>query len=170
MSWLTAFQHCPRCGGPATAAASPFRCPACGFTLFANPAVGVGIFAADAEGRVLFVRRAKDPGKGLLGIPGGFIDAGESAETALAREIREEVGGTLAALRFLCTAANSYRFAEVTYDVCDLFFAGAIAGKLRADPEEVSACVWLAPAAVRPEMLAFPSTRAAWVRYREATA
>jgi len=168
MSWLAAIHRCPRCGAPGTAAVSPFRCAACAFTLFANPAVGVGIFAADAAGRVLFVRRARDPGQGLLGIPGGFIDAGETAEGALAREIREEVGGRLEAMRFLCTAANRYAFAGVTYDVCDLFFAGTIAGDLQADPDEVSACVWLRPDEVRPEMMAFPSTRAAWARYLKA--
>lgn len=167
MSWLAIVDRCPRCGTPRTGASTnPFRCPGCDLTLFANVSVGVGIFAADPAGRVLFARRARDPSKGLLGVPGGFVDAGESAEQALAREIREEVNGTLASLRFLCSTPNRYSYAGITYDVCDFFFAGTLApGELTADPGEVSGLVWLEPHAVRPEDLAFVSTRAAWAEY-----
>jgi ADP-ribose pyrophosphatase YjhB (NUDIX family) len=167
MSWLAILDRCPRCGTPRTGAvANPFRCPGCDLTLFANVGVGAGVFAADAAGRVLFVRRAREPSKGLLGVPGGFVDAGESAEQALAREVREEIGATLGSLRFLCSYPNRYDYAGVAYDVCDLFFAGTLApGALTADPDEVSSLVWLEPAAVRLEELAFPSTRAAWTAY-----
>lgn len=170
MSWLAIVDRCPRCGTPRVGAVkNPFRCPGCDLTLFANVAVGVGIFVADAAGRVLFVRRARDPSQGLLGVPGGFVDAGESAEQALAREVREEIGGTLGSLRFLCSTPNRYDYAGITYDLCDLFFAGTLApGALTADPGEVSSLVWLDPAAVRSEDLAFVSTRAAWAAYRAA--
>lgn len=168
MSWLSIVEHCPRCAAPrAGVAANPFRCAACGLVVFANVAVGAGIFAADAAGRVLLLRRAREPSKGLLGVPGGFVDAGESAEQALEREIREEVGLGLATVRFLCSAPNRYDYGGITYDVCDLFFAGTLQpGEPHADPDEVSAWVWAEPSAVRPDELAFPSTRLAWAAYR----
>ena len=167
MSWLAIIDRCPRCASPRTGAGSPFRCPACALTLFGNPAVGVGCFISDAAGRVLFTVRGKDPGKGMLGLPGGFVDAGESAEDALAREAREEIGGTLTAVRYLCSAPNSYLYGGVTYDVLDLFYAATlVAGDLRLDPEEIGDVRWLDPDAVRVEDIAFPSMRAAWLRYR----
>ncbi|MEK7413660.1 MAG: NUDIX domain-containing protein [Planctomycetota bacterium] len=168
MSWLTIIRHCPRCGAAQSARATgPFHCSACALDLFANPGVGVGIFASDVQGRVLFVRRAKEPGKGLLGLPGGFVDAGETAEAALNREISEEIGGTLATCTFLCSAPNFYMYADVPYDVLDLFFAGTLApGDFQIDAGEIAACVWREPASVRDDEFAFPSTRNAWHVYR----
>ena len=52
-------------------------------------AVSAVIFRDD---RVLLVRRAKSPGKGLWSLPGGRVEFGESLHTALAREVDEETG------------------------------------------------------------------------------
>lgn len=169
MSWISVIDRCPRCGAPRTGAGSPFRCPACGLNLFCNPAVGVGAFITDPSGRVLFTVRAKDPGKGSLGLPGGFVDAGESAEDALRREAREEIGGELEAVSYLCSSPNRYLFAGVEYDVLDLFFAARLRpGALRTDADEVAGLRWLTPAEVREEDIAFPSMRAAWRAFRGA--
>ena len=163
MSWLAIIDRCPRCAAPRTGAGSPFRCVACGLTLFGNPAVGVGCFVRDAAGRHLFTVRGKDPGKGLLGLPGGFVDAGESAEEALHREVREEIGGVITGIRYLCSSPNRYLFGGVDYDVLDIFYTAVLAdGALNLDPEEIGAVRWLPSAEVRVEDIAFPSMRAAW--------
>ncbi len=168
MSWIAIIDRCPRCGAPRTGAGSPFRCVACNLTLFANPAVGVGCFVRDADGRHLFTVRGKDPGKGLLGLPGGFVDAGESAEDALRREMREEIGGTITDLRYLCSAPNRYDFGGVAYDVLDLFYTAELApGELVRDPEEIGAIRWLPRASVRVDDIAFPSLRAAWRQFTD---
>jgi ADP-ribose pyrophosphatase YjhB (NUDIX family) len=171
MSWLPAIARCPRCAAPRRGQEAPFRCAACGLVLFANPAVGVGAFVRRADGRVLFTVRAKDPGRGMLGLPGGFVDAGEDAEAALAREVREEIGGALAAVRYLCSAPNRYAYAGIDYDVLDLFFAAELApGELRADADEVSGMLWLMPGEVEPARIAFPSMRTAWAAWLRAQA
>jgi ADP-ribose pyrophosphatase YjhB (NUDIX family) len=48
--------------------------------------------AFDQDGRLLLVRRANEPGRGLWSLPGGRVEPGESDERALAREVREETG------------------------------------------------------------------------------
>lgn len=52
----------------------------------------VGAVIKDGAGRLLLIRRGHEPGKGLWSIPGGRIEPGESDESALVREVREETG------------------------------------------------------------------------------
>jgi 8-oxo-dGTP diphosphatase len=52
-------------------------------------AVSAAIFRDD---RILLVRRARSPGKGLYSLPGGRVEFGESLHTALHREVDEETG------------------------------------------------------------------------------
>lgn len=46
----------------------------------------------DAEGHVLLIRRGREPGRGLLALPGGFLDPDETLLQAALRELREETG------------------------------------------------------------------------------
>ncbi len=71
---------------------------------------------------MLLIRRAKEPAKGKLAPPGGFIDVGETAEQGVRREVREEVGIELDHIHFLCSQPNQYFYKEVTYPVLDFFF------------------------------------------------
>ena len=52
----------------------------------------VGALAYDADGRLLLVRRANDPGRGLWSLPGGRVEPGEDDAAALVREMAEETG------------------------------------------------------------------------------
>jgi len=87
--------YCLHCAHPLVIAdkfgAQRPTCPECGWVYFADPKVAVaGLIISD--GRVLLVRRANDPQRGLWTLPAGFIDAGEEPESALARECLEETG------------------------------------------------------------------------------
>ena len=50
----------------------------------------VGAVVRDCDGRLLLVRRANDPGRGLWSVPGGRVEPGESAAEAVVREVAEE--------------------------------------------------------------------------------
>ncbi|MDP6778406.1 MAG: NUDIX hydrolase [Candidatus Latescibacteria bacterium] len=53
------------------------------------PSVHTAVFRGD---RVLLVKRANEPSKGLWSVPGGCIELGETLEEAAGRELREETG------------------------------------------------------------------------------
>ncbi len=56
-----------------------------------NPAPAVDfLISKDDNSKILLVRRKNDPFKGMLSIPGGFINEGETAEEAMIREAKEE--------------------------------------------------------------------------------
>ena len=65
-----------------------------------RPTVGVGavIFRGDD---VLLIRRGKEPFLGMWSIPGGRLQFGESLETAVRREVREETGLEMTQVEFL---------------------------------------------------------------------
>ncbi len=57
----------------------------------ARPTVGVGAVVVH-EGKVLLIRRGKQPLQGRWVVPGGTVEAGETLEAAVVREIEEETG------------------------------------------------------------------------------
>ena len=56
-----------------------------------------GAVVHDAAGRLLLVRRGREPGRGLWSMPGGRCEPGETAAATAVREVREETGLTVLA-------------------------------------------------------------------------
>ncbi len=158
--------YCGRCGAAAAGTfecpGGPFRCAACGFTLYFNAAGAVAAIILRTDGLALFVRRAIDPAKGKLALPGGFVDPGENGEQALAREVREEVGLDLLDVHYLSSHANRYVYEGVTYHTLDLFYTARADRPDRAAAlDAVDAVEWLDPLTVPLDDIAFDSMRAA---------
>ena len=122
------FKLCPMCGSKKIEnhGNRKWVCPDCGFDLYNNVASAVGIVIYDKNHNVLFEVRAKEPRKGFLAVPGGFVDFGESAEEAVVRECREEIGVPVEGAQFLCTAPNTYEYKGIEYKTCDIFFAAQL--------------------------------------------
>jgi ADP-ribose pyrophosphatase YjhB (NUDIX family) len=51
-----------------------------------------GAVVRDEAGRLLLVRRGREPGRGRWSLPGGRVEPGETAAAAAVREVREETG------------------------------------------------------------------------------
>ena len=162
---LELFRFCPRCGAARPAnnqAENPLRCAACGLVFFFNPTVAAGALVFDSAGRILLIRRAHEPSAGKFGVPGGFIDFGESAENGMRREVREEVGVEVARVRFLVSFPNLYHYREVAYPVVDLYFAAEAINPEDAKPlDAVAGIEWRFPADVPDAECAFDSMRVA---------
>ncbi|MDB2499311.1 MAG: NUDIX domain-containing protein [Opitutales bacterium] len=152
--------YCPHCGAKTFHAGSfkPWHCTSCNFKLYPNIASAAGVFILDTQGRILMTERAHEPSIGKLGLPGGFLERGETAEEGLIREVEEEVGIPIEKLEYLCSSPNRYAFGGITYDTLDLFYtATTSATETIIDPEEVAAVHWMHAKDVKPKDLAFQS-------------
>lgn len=166
------FRLCPSCGAPSPEflERKRLRCLSCGFEYFHNVATAAGVIL-EAAGRIVLMERAREPRKGRLGLPGGFVDPGERAEDAALRECEEEIGWAPPSLGFLGTFPNSYEYGGVTYSTCDLFFyyrfePGQALPAFHPADGEATAIHLVAPGELREEELAFPSLARALEAYR----
>ncbi|MEY3271657.1 MAG: hypothetical protein RLZZ341_558 [Pseudomonadota bacterium] len=92
-------RFCLACGTPLAAiqaeedggAKTRLRCPACGWTHWNNPTpvLAAVVECTDRDGRILLARNAAWSGR-LFALITGFMEAGETAEAGIAREVLEE--------------------------------------------------------------------------------
>ena len=89
-------QYCPYCGSPLRARESEGRerlfCGKEQRFIYENPIPAATGVVLDDTGRILLIRRSRQPGKNQWALPGGFIETGESPADAARREIEEECG------------------------------------------------------------------------------
>ena len=121
---LESFRYCPRCGSHEFEidGERSRRCSGCGFIYYANASASTAAIIMNSKGEVLLTRRAFDPAKGMLDLPGGFVDMNETAEEALIRELKEELGIEVQNPIYLFSLPNEYNFSRIIVHTLDLFF------------------------------------------------
>lgn len=161
---LHQFIYCPKCGAKTFDESNEKakHCTTCGFVYYFNPSAAVACFIRNAKGELLLVRRAKDPAKGTLDLPGGFVDLHESAEEAARREVKEETGLELSSCRYLFSLPNIYPYCGFDVHTVDLFFecfADTFEG-VRAE-DDAAEIVILAPGELHPDDFGLQSIKEA---------
>jgi ADP-ribose pyrophosphatase YjhB (NUDIX family) len=121
---LKCFQYCPKCGSGRFVENNfkSKRCEDCGFVYYFNASAATAAFITNKEGKLLVVRRAKEPAKGTLDLPGGFVDLHETAEEAIIREVYEETGLHINHPHYLFSLPNIYRYSGFDVHTVDLFY------------------------------------------------
>ena len=160
---LSSFSYCPRCGqkGLEHVHGRAIHCPSCDLTYFHNVASAVACFVLDEAGRLLTVRRARDPEKGTLDLPGGFVDPEETVENAVRRELREETGLEATEVRLLFSIPNVYPYSGVDVYTADLFYLTRVKSFDGATAmDDAGELVIVDPADLRPEAFGLRSIRA----------
>ncbi|MDR2900496.1 MAG: NUDIX domain-containing protein [Treponema sp.] len=164
------FHYCPHCASPDIqfTEGKLFFCPACSFTYYHNTAAASGIII-ESDGRILTLVRGKEPGKGKLDFPGGFVDPGEGIIDAICRECREELSWDPGKnINLLASFANQYPYKNILYNTCDVFFTVNVPGLHETDfslDEENSQLYITEPKNINPDDFAFVSARKAFLLY-----
>jgi ADP-ribose pyrophosphatase len=176
MASVSPYQHCSRCGAGALISVSrrEFVCSPCGYRHFITPVPAAVALILDDEGRLLVTRRGHEPGFGKLGLPGGVIEPGETAEEAASRETLEEVGLAVpvGAFESFLTLPNIYWFQDYPWPTLDLFYLARVPSfeSAQACPEEVSELFFISLAEVSVADFAFESNARAVTKLQEYTA
>ena len=109
------------------------------------PLVGVGGVVVH-EGRVLLIRRGKEPLYGRWVVPGGTVELGEPLETALVREMLEETGLEVEPVQLLTVFDRIEREGSVVlyhYVIVD-YLCRYVSGDARAASDALEVA-WAAP-------------------------
>jgi 8-oxo-dGTP diphosphatase len=135
-------------------------CPRCDRIFFRNPKVVVIALIEDG-GRVLLGRRDIEPGRGLRGLPGGFVDWNEHPEAAVTRECAEEMLVEVEPLELLPVQ-------NIVLDEVGIVFLPYRARLIGGEPgagDEVQEIGWFTPNGLPP--VAFPSHRQVLQRWAQ---
>lgn len=138
--WARTHRFCGACGTPMARAAGEraFKCPSCGHTAYPriSPAMMVLIRKGDS---VLLAMHAQSPYKRYTALA-GFLEAGESVEEAIHREVEEEVGLKVHNLKYF--GSQSWPF---PHSLMIAFTAEYLSGEIRVDTNEIAEARWFGP-------------------------
>lgn len=161
---MDTFKYCPHCQSKNFEFPNHrrFECFDCGFVFYENVAAAVALIL-EKDGKILFTVRNKAPKKGLLGLPGGFVDPDETAEEACSRELKEEINLDIAPADFSYfeSQPNDYEFGGFPYKTEDLIFTATFPKKadFKLQKEEIHDIQWIKKSELDLDKIAFKSLR-----------
>ncbi len=161
---IETIKFCTRCGHAMELREESGRirpiCPRCGYVHYFSPQVAaVAIVTRAEDEKFLLVQRGEDPGKGLWGLPGGFVEMGETAPEALTREILEETGYEIE-LRNLIGVWSFYNDSKKIAGVALVYETRVTCGELHIASDSTNA-EWVTYERALEFPLAFDAHRAA---------
>jgi NADH pyrophosphatase NudC (nudix superfamily) len=159
------FRFCPRCATPLALLTQAedggekarLRCPACDFTHWNNP---TPVLAAviEYDGQILLARNAAWSGR-MFALITGFMEAGETPQEGIAREILEETNLSVSALNLI----GVYDFQRMNQVI--IAYHAVASGEVRLSPELAEYRLY-APEAVRCWPAGTGYALADWLRSR----
>lgn len=137
IAWDRTHQFCGQCGTRTVyhAVDRATECPNCGLVNYPRIAPAV-IVAVERGDELLLARNANFPAA-FFSVLAGFVEAGESLEETVRREIREEVSIEVKDIRYF--GSQSWPFPN---SLMVGFTATYASGEIRVDPREVAEAAW----------------------------
>lgn len=138
------FRFCPACGSGLADAdrEGGAHCEECGRAWYRNMAPTAGA-AIVKDGRALVTVRARDPEKGRLDVPGGFLGPDEHPVDGLKREVREELGIEIETEVSDCVSMVPHRYGDEGDMVLALGFKARWVSGEAVPADDVAEIRWL---------------------------
>lgn len=167
---LSQFQYCPKCGAAHFGEHNEKskQCADCGFEYYFNPSSATVAFILNKQNELLVCRRAKEPAKGTLDLPGGFVDIHETAEEGVMREVLEETGLHMSHAEYLFSLPNIYMYSGFPVHTLDMFFRCHVDDTSHFKAmDDVADSFFLPLDAIRPEEFGLDSIRKGLKKFLE---
>jgi NAD+ diphosphatase len=137
--WHQRHRHCPRCGAVTEVSHAGWTrtCPADGSAHFPRTDPAVIMLVHDGDDRCVLAR-SPDWESGRMSVLAGFVEAGESAEAAVSREVYEEVGIRVKDVAYVASQPHPFPASLM------LGFTAEVDGDttLVLDPHEIAQAGW----------------------------
>ena len=145
LEWDRAHRWCGACGTPTELRTDERgrKCPACGRVAY--PRLSPAMMVLVWRGRELLLARAPHFAPGMFSALAGFVEPGESLEECVHREVAEEVGVRLRALRYY--GSQSWPF---PHSLMVAFSAEWTGGEIVRQEDEIEAAGWFSLDALPP--------------------
>jgi len=137
MDWERTHQFCGRCGHPteAVVAERAKRCPKCQLTMY--PRISPAMITAVVKDRQILLAHAHRMPTGMHSVLAGFVEAGETFEECVQREVMEEVGIEVTDIQYF--GSQPWPFPNSLMVAFTAKYAG---GEIRVDPTEILDADW----------------------------
>ena len=140
LDWERDHQFCGRCGSAMVShpVERAMTCEPCGTTNY--PRIAPCIIVLVTRGDEMLLARNVNHPRAMYSTLAGFIEAGETPEDTLVREVREEVGLEVRNLRYF--QSQSWPFPN---QLMLGYFADYAGGDIVCDPDEIADAQWFHP-------------------------
>lgn len=118
------------------------KCPSCGRSWYrsSSPTAGCTVVR---DGKALVARRAREPEKGRLDVPGGFLLPGEDPITGLKREVDEELGIEIDVSVSDCVSMVPHEYGDEGDFVLSLGFVARLVSGEPSASDDVQEILWV---------------------------
>ncbi len=157
------FSYCPKCSAQQieyNINDNFLFCKKCDFQFFINRSAAVAGIITNDKNEILLTQRKIEPQKGMLDLPGGFVDLHETAEESIKREIKEELNVDVSSCKYFTSQNNEYTYNNITYFTLDLAYICTVDSFEKLKPQDdVSKIIFLPPHQIDMTKISFPSIK-----------
>lgn len=163
-----AYKFCPICSSKLNFKKENLLvCSKCDFKFYINPSPCNAVIIENENGEIMLVKRKFDPQKSYWDLPGGFIDAYETLEDSVKREIKEELGVDVKVDRIIGVYKDIYVFQNIKVPTIGIVVLAKITkGKIKVS-DDVADYKYFSKKDIFKQKLAFKSMKSGIRDYLE---